>query len=1060
MRKGNLGYWLAYATIAGAIAGCSDSDDRVTQQDTLALVGGNVLVSFNRNALDVKTTTNLTGLASGETLVGIDMRAGGMPAGQLYGLSSAGRIYVIDTGSGAVTLKSTLAADPTDTTDKFTGLSGTRFGVDTNTVPDRMRVVSDTGQDLRINFDTGAVITDGALTLGGAAVGGVTEVAYTNNFSAACRTTLFYLDTTGDRLLTTTDPNNGILTVVGALGVDASAASGFDITTGNDGSNTALAALTVGNATNLYSINLTTGAATSLGAVTGLPSGSSGIMGVAARSPSTTPAQALGELVALTETNKLVSFVNGSPQKLCSTTSVTGLQANESLLGIDLRPSASKIVGLGSAGRLYTIDPATGTATFTFALSPDSADTTAPFTALDGTAFGVDVNPVPDRLRVVSNTGQNLRINMDTGATTTDTTLNPTGPVITDAAYTNSIAGAGSTTLYVLDSAADQLMIQGQPSGNPNSGDLLAVGSLGLAAAGDVQSIGGFDINGRIGTAFAALNVGTATTSDLYNINLTTGAATRVNTIGGGERIRGLTYAAAPAATVLGVTSDNRLVSFKLATPGTLETNVAISGIQGGEKIIGFDVRPANGRFYALTDGGRLYTIDPTTGAATSTSSLMADMTDTTLPFMSLAGTSYGVNFNPVPDRLRVVSDAEVNLRINVDTGATTTDTTLNRGTVAVSAAAYTNSFAGVTAPPTGLGTKLFVIDAQSDHLYLQDPPNNGTLIDVGALGFDVTAVSGFDIVGMDPTGVGLASLAVGTGASALYTINLTTGAATLVGPIGVQPTDRITGIANLPGTAAPAVDSVVFAIANGTSLVTFPRNAPATVSASLPITGLQANETLLGVDFRPANNALYGLGSAGRLYTINPATAAATQVAMLVADAADTTAPFTALLGMNFGVDVNPVADRLRVVSDTGSSLRINMDTGATTTDGDINLLAPDVTAAAYTRSFAGTTATTLYDIDTATATLLRQNPPNDGVLTPVGPLNPADLTVRFAPGGGFDIAGGDDGFALVTLSTTAGGPQSTLYRINLKTGALTSLGLVGPTGTPTITGLAIRLQ
>ena len=1050
MRKGNLGYWLLAAAIASTLAGCNDRDfGGSSREDTLALISGNRLVSFNRNSLAIRTTTNITGLQSSETIVGIDMRAGGSPAGLLYGLGSTGRVYTIDASTGAATMKSVLIADTADLTDKFTALSGTRFGVDTNTVPDRLRVVSDTGQDLRINVDTGAVTTDGALTLSAAAVNGVTEVAYTNNFATACRTTLFYLDTAGDRLLTTSDPNNGILSVVGPLGVDASAMNGFDIQTNNDGSNTALATLTVGTATNLYSINLTTGAASSLGALTGLPSGST-VLGLAVRPPTTAPTQAIGELLALTETNKLVSFGNGSPQKLCTTATITGMQSGENIMGFDLRPSNSKLVALGSAGRLYTVDPATGAATFTFALTPDMADTTAPFTALDGTVFGVDINPVPDRLRVVSNTGQDLRINMDTGATTTDATLNPAGSTAIEAAYTNSIAGAGTTTLYILDSAKDQLMIQGQPSGNPNNGDLLGVGALGLTAVGDVNAIAGFEINGRNNTAFAALNLGTATTSDLYNINLTTGAATRVNTVGGGERIRGLTYAAAPTASLLGVTADNKLVGFKAATPNVFDTSVAIGGLQGGEKIIGFDGRPANGRFYALTDAGRIYTIDPTTGAATPGASLMADMADLTLPFTALSGASFGVNFNPVPDRLRIVSDMEQSLRVNVDNGNTTTDTALNRVPFAVSAAAYTNS----VAPPTT--TMLYVIDTQSDHLAIQNPPNNGTLNDVGGLGIDVTAVSGFDIVGPDMANTAIAALAVGTGASSLYTINLTTGAATLVGTIGVQPTDRITGLSAVPSAAMPAADSMVVAVVNGTSLVSFARNAPASVSAAIPITGLQANETLLGADYRPANNNFYGVGSAGRLYTVDATTGAATLVAVLAPDPADVTAPFTALTGMNFGVDVNPMADRLRIVSDTGSSLRINMDTGLTTTDGDLNVLGPDVTAAAYTTSYAGALTTTLFDIDTTTGTLLRQAPPNDGILTPVGPLLPGQT---FAPGGGFDIAGGDDGIAIVALQKT-GAAQSTLYRINLKTGALTAIGDIGPVGSPVLTGVAIRMQ
>ena len=208
--------------------------------------------------------------------------------------------------------------------------------------------------------------------------------------------------------------------------------------------------------------------------------------------------------------------------------------------------------------------------------------------------------------------------------------------------------------------------------------------------------------------------------------------------------MRGLTLNANPRATLLGVTTDNRLVTFKTASPGTLDSNVAVTGLQGGETIVGIDLRPANGRLYAVTDAARLYTLDATTGAATMAGMLSADAADATNPFAMLSGATFGVDFNPLADRLRVVSDAEQNLRANVDTGATTTDATLIRGAFAVTAAAYTNNFA----PPTT--TTLYVIDTQNDRLLTQNPPNNGTLNDVGALGIDVTAVNGFEIVGPD----------------------------------------------------------------------------------------------------------------------------------------------------------------------------------------------------------------------------------------------------------------------------------------------------------------------
>ena len=564
-------------------------------------------------------------------------------------------------------------------------------------------------------------------------------------------------------------------------------------------------------------------------------------------------------------------------------------------------------------------------------------------------------------------------------------------------------------------------MIQGQPSGNPNNGDLQAVGPLGI----DVQASIGFDISGVNNAAFAAVTPAAATTSELHTINLTSGAATRVNAIGGGERVRGLTLNANPRATLLGVTTDNRLVTFKTASPGTLDTNVAVTGLQGGETIVGIDVRPANGRLYAVTDAARLYTLDATTGAATMAGMLSADAADATNPFAMLSGAAFGVDFNPLADRLRVVSDTEQNLRANVDTGATTTDATLTARCIRRRRPPRTR-----TTSPAPTATTLYVIDTQNDRLLTQNPPNNGTLNDVGALGIDATAVNGFEIVGPDTA---LAVLSTASAPAALYTINLTTGGALLVGNVTTpQASDRITGISAMPTATTPAPDSTVYAVLNGVTLTSFARNAPAQLSAPVAITGLQSGETLIGIDFRPADSLLYAVGSTARLYTIDVATGAATHVAMLAADAADTTDPFTALNGTNFGFDFNPLADRLRIVSDARQNLRINAATGAVTTDANLDFVAPDVVAAAYTQSFARPASTRLLAIDAATGTLQLQNPPNDGVLTTLGRLDPA---LVFGPTAGFDIVGGDDGLSLAVLQPT-GATQSTLYRVNPQDG------------------------
>src|SRR5262249_19862360 len=139
------------------------------------------------------------------------------------------------------------------------------------------------------------------------------------------------------------------------------------------------------------------------------------------------------------------------------------------------------------AGRLYTVNTATGVATQVG---------TTPFT-LTGAAFGVDFNPVPDLLRITSDTGENLRINPGTAAVAgTDTALayaatdpaNGTAPVVVGSAYTNNFAGATSTKLYDIDANLDRVVLQG--AATPNDGQLFTRGGLGFDTTDQV----GFDI--------------------------------------------------------------------------------------------------------------------------------------------------------------------------------------------------------------------------------------------------------------------------------------------------------------------------------------------------------------------------------------------------------------------------------------------------------------------------------------------------------------------------------------------------------------------------------------
>ena len=217
----------------------------------------------------------------------------------------------------------------------------------------------------------------------------------------------------------------------------------------------------------------------------------------------------------------------------------------------------------------------------------------------------------------------------------------------------------------------------------------------------------------------------------------------------------------ASAELVTGLTVTNTLVTFDGATPGAVSAPVAITGLGAGEFLVAIDRRPATGQLYGLGSASRLYVINTVTGAATQVGSSGA---------FTLSGTAFGFDFNPTVDRIRVTTTTTQNLRLNPNDGMlAATDSALayatgdaNFGaTPRIVGSAYTNNFSGATT------TTLYDIDSNLDILATQNPPNNGTLNTVGALGFNTSDLVGFDISGL--TGTAFASLtAVGAPTSSL----------------------------------------------------------------------------------------------------------------------------------------------------------------------------------------------------------------------------------------------------------------------------------------------------
>ncbi len=221
----------------------------------------------------------------------------------------------------------------------------------------------------------------------------------------------------------------------------------------------------------------------------------------------------------------------------------------------------------------------------------------------------------------------------------------------------------------------------------------------------------------------------------------------------------------------LALCDDGALLAFRADRPAEVR-RVTPHGVSG--RLIGIDRRPADGVLYGVSTTNDVYRIDPASGQATKASSL-------TVPFDGDARS--GVDFNPQADRLRLVSRDGQNLRVNVTLGATAVDGPLRyrdgdpgAGTrPRVTAAAYTHNV------PDAPDTKLLEIDADRDVLVLQDPPNDGVLVTVGALGVDFGPTGGFDIV-TDAAGTDQGYAASG---ASLYAIDLATGAARTLGTIG-----------------------------------------------------------------------------------------------------------------------------------------------------------------------------------------------------------------------------------------------------------------------------------
>lgn len=252
----------------------------------------------------------------------------------------------------------------------------------------------------------------------------------------------------------------------------------------------------------------------------------------------------------VTQEQRLITFDTNAPDVVTSGLAISGLDTTEVIMGIDIRPNDNQLYAFGSQNNLYTINPSTGAATLVGALSMP----------LDGTSFGFDFNPTgPVALRIVSNSDFNYRLPTPgtNGDVIQDTMMAYVAgdanfgvdPNITHVAYTNSVPGATSTMLYALDAGTNSLV----RFGSANGGTLNTIGAIDSI---DLTELGGFDISGATGIAYAAIRNADLSRTTLWRIDLATGAGTSLGEIGGGSVLNSFTVVPAPGAMALFATGS------------------------------------------------------------------------------------------------------------------------------------------------------------------------------------------------------------------------------------------------------------------------------------------------------------------------------------------------------------------------------------------------------------------------------------------------------------------------------------------------------------------------
>lgn len=437
-------------------------------------------------------------------------------------------------------------------------------------------------------------------------------------------------------------------------------------------------------------------------------------------------------------------------------------------------------------------------------------------------------------------------------------------------------------------------------------------------------------------------------------------------------------------------TAGNVLYTYNTKSVRTPSASIRIDGLESSEQILSIDFRPATGELYALSSSSKIYILNVQTGRVRAVS---------TVAFTpKLESANARINFDPTTDMIRLITDRGQNLRIDPIT-AQVSKAESNIVTN-ISGISYSNNIAGATA------TTMYALDAKAGKLYKQDASSATALQEVGSLGV------AFDMASLEIAPSGLQAVIIGKNgsSSSMYEVNLTDGKAILTGKFYDVSAESIAIPTNKVAYGMNGADFVVFDLTSYSYL---------TKASS----GLQANETVIGMDIRPASGQMYAVGSTNKIYKVNMATGVFTAVANLSGT----------LNGQNFGMDFNPIADdSFSLVSNSGQNLSVTLSGSVTVNPAVSGTMT--LSALAYNNNYANASTSTVYAIsDNADA--LVSFVPATGITTFIG-----NLGVDVSAINGFDVYTLGTANQAIGVFNVAG--KTNIYNINLSSGTATADG------------------